>query len=52
MAALASTTSEEEWQERFEEVSSTPSMDLEDEASSSPKNVSQDNEDDCYKMYT
>ncbi|KAG4912221.1 hypothetical protein JHK86_052654 [Glycine max] len=26
--------------------------DLEDEASSSPKNVLQDNEDDCYGMYT
>lgn len=52
MATLASTTFEEKWQERLKEVSSTPSMDLKYEASSSPENVSQDNEDDCYGMHT
>jgi len=52
MADLASATSEEEWQERLKDVNSTQSVDLEDEASSSPKNVLQDNEDDCYGMYT
>ncbi|KAJ1417610.1 hypothetical protein SESBI_16455 [Sesbania bispinosa] len=51
MAALASTTSEEEWQERLKAVSLTQSQEIEDEVSSSPSNYLQDNEDDCYEMF-
>ncbi|KAJ1442167.1 hypothetical protein SESBI_00981 [Sesbania bispinosa] len=50
MAALASATSEEEWQERLQAMSSSQSQEVKDEVSSSPSNYLQDNEDDCYRI--
>ncbi|KAJ1413670.1 hypothetical protein SESBI_19493 [Sesbania bispinosa] len=48
ITTLASTTSEEEWQERLKAASSTQAQEIEDEVSSSPTNYLQDNGNDNY----